>query len=204
MEGIMDKKKEKNPDGIQDELETKAQEEVNVEEAAAQLADNLKKNLEKTDAEEKADETGEGAETKAGADPEDKEPETAEIKPEESSNEETVPKEESEASKTASTLEARELEVARREAELNQKVLEADAKKLLQERDLPEELLPFVVKGNIDETKGSIEALAKIIASMSEKKLTEAMKGTSPSGDKGNVGAGTATMEQIIEAGLRG
>lgn len=196
----MDKKKE-NPDGIKAELKAKEQE-LGSDAVAEQLAEGVKDKL--AEGAEKAEKAEDAAkeEEKAEAEPKSSEAEEVKADPEGVPKEEAAPKETDEAPKTASTLEARELEVARREAELNRRDLEAEAKKLLQEKKLPEELLPFIVKGSVDETKGSIEALAKIIASLKEVALTEAMKGSSPSGDKGNVGTGTATMEQIIGAGL--
>lgn len=69
---------------------------------------------------------------------------------------------------------------------------------------MSEEVLPLVLRGNLEDTKASIELLEKVLGDQVEKKLSEVAKGKSPEGSKGNINKDTGAMADIVRAALRG
>ena len=98
----------------------------------------------------------------------------------------------------------REKELSKREEELSRREVEAEARNLLREKGLSEELIPLVLRGSTEETEAAVELFEKILGEQVEKKLSEVAKGKSPEGSKGNINKDTGSMTDMFRAKLRG
>lgn len=102
------------------------------------------------------------------------------------------------------SLDDREKELSKREEELSRREVEAEARNILRTKGLSEELIPLVLRGNLEETEAAVELFEKALGEQVEKKLSEVAKGKSPEGSKGNINKDTGAMADIVRAGLRG
>lgn len=102
------------------------------------------------------------------------------------------------------SLDDREKELSKREEELSRREVEAEARNLLRDKGLSEELIPLVLRGSTEETEAAVELFEKALGEQVEKKLSEVAKGKSPEGNKGNINKDTGSMADIVRAGLRG
>ena len=118
--------------------------------------------------------------------------------------EEKPPEDEAAAKAPEKSLDDREKELSKREEELSRREVEAEARNLLRDKGLSEELIPLVLRGSTEETAAAVELFEKALGEQVEKKLSEVAKGKSPEGSKGNINKDTGAMADIVRAGLRG
>ena len=118
--------------------------------------------------------------------------------------EEKPPEDEAAAKAPEKSLDDREKELSKREEELSRREVEAEARNILRTKGLSEELIPLVLRGNLEETEAAVELFEKALGEQVEKKLSEVAKGKSPEGSKGNINKDTGAMADIVRAGLRG
>ena len=118
--------------------------------------------------------------------------------------EEKHPEDKADAKAHETSLDDREKELSKREEELSRREVEAEARNLLRDKGLSEELIPLVIRGSTEETEAAVELFEKILGEQVEKKLSEVAKGKSPEGSKGNINKDTGAMADIVRAGLRG
>nr|DAJ29621.1 MAG TPA: Major head protein [Caudoviricetes sp.] len=102
------------------------------------------------------------------------------------------------------SLDDKEKELSKREEELSRREVEAEARNLLRNKGLSEELIPLVLRGSTEETEAAVELFEKILGEQVEKKLSEVAKGKSPEGSKGNISKETGSMVDAFRAKLRG
>lgn len=90
-----------------------------------------------------------------------------------------------------------------READLNQKEVEDFARSLLREKELPEEMLPYLVQEDKEKTQAHIDKYAEHFSAALEKKLSERLTGKSPAGTSGTVSVGDKSDADVFAAALR-
>lgn len=118
---------------------------------------------------------------------------------------EEKPQEDKAAAKAPETsLDDREKELSKREEELARREIEAETKNILRTKGLSEELIPLVLRGNLEDTEAAVKLFEKALGDQVEKKLGEVAKGKSPEGSKGNIDKDTSSIADIVRAGLRG
>ena len=118
--------------------------------------------------------------------------------------EEKPQKDKAAAKAPETSLDDREKELSKREEELSRREVEAEARNLLRDKGLSEELIPLVLRGSTEETEAAVELFEKILGEQVEKKLSEVAKGKSPEGSKGNINKDTGFMADAFRARLRG
>ena len=118
--------------------------------------------------------------------------------------EEKPQKDKAAAKAPETSLDDREKELSKREEELSRREVEAEARNLLRDKGLSEELIPLVLRGSTEETEAAVELFEKILGEQVEKKLSEVAKGKSPEGSKGNINKDTGSMADAFRARLRG
>ena len=103
-------------------------------------------------------------------------------------------------------LSDREKAVEDREKAMLQKELEAEAKNLLKEKEIPnaEKLFPYLVRADSEQTKKAVEEFGAAFADALEAKLGSVMTGKTPKGTSGNVTGGDKTDADVFSAALRG
>lgn len=101
-------------------------------------------------------------------------------------------------------LKAWEQTLQQKEADLNRKEVEDFARGLLREKELPEEMLPYLLQEDKTKTQAHIEKYAEHFAAALEKKLSERLTGWTPSGTSGTVTTGDKTDADVFAAALRG
>lgn len=100
-------------------------------------------------------------------------------------------------------LKAWEQTLQQKEADLNRKEVEDYARGLLREKELPEEMLPYLVQEDKEKTQAHIERYAEHFSAALEKKLSERLTGKSPAGTSGTVTAGDKSDADVFAAALR-
>lgn len=100
-------------------------------------------------------------------------------------------------------LKAWEQTLQQKESDLNRKEVEDYARGLLKEKELPEEMLPYLVQEDKEKTQAHIEKYAEHFSAALEKKLSERLTGKSPAGTSGTVTAGDKSDADVFAAALR-
>lgn len=100
-------------------------------------------------------------------------------------------------------LKAWEQTLQQKEADLNRKEVEDYARGLLREKELPEEMLPYLVQEDKEKTQAHIERYAEHFSAALEKKLSERLTGKSPAGTSGTVTVGDKSDADVFAAALR-
>lgn len=136
--------------------------------------------------------------------PEAKEEPVKDPKPEEQKKEPETQGEKPEDNPVEKSLQEREEELQRREKALQEKELQGAAKAKLQELELPESLLPYVLRQDETATMEYIGKLKEGFDAAVEAKLNEKLVGKTPLGNSGTVTMGDKTDVDVFAAALRG
>lgn len=111
---------------------------------------------------------------------------------------------EAEASPDKSGQGSREEELKKREEILARRELEMDTKAILKEKGISEVMLPFLIRGNKEETKECIEAYKAAADAELKARLDERLVGKTPPQSAGQVTKGDKTISDVFASALRG
>ena len=111
---------------------------------------------------------------------------------------------EAETSPEESDPEFREKELKKREEILARRELEMDTKAILKEKGISETMLPFLIRGNKEETKECIEAYKAAADAELKARLDERLVGKTPPQSAGQVTKGDKTISDVFASALRG
>lgn len=103
-----------------------------------------------------------------------------------------------------SSPESREEELRKREESLARRELEMDTKAILKEKGISETMLPFLIRGNKEETKECIEAYKAAADAELKARLDERLVGKTPPQSAGQVTKGDKTISDVFASALRG
>lgn len=95
----------------------------------------------------------------------------------------------------------KEEELGKREEALNKREIEAAAKELIKEKNIPDSALEFLLCHTQEETTEKINRFSEVFNDAVEQRLNEKIAGESPKDNMGNVGEKTAA--DIFSAALR-
>lgn len=193
-------KKDKKKEGIT-EVETENKDPVNsLENELSDIVDSEKPN-DNVESEIPAEDENSEDSKEVTRDPNNK-PKEGET--DENKEDEKPPEDKTSEKAPEKSLEDREKELAKREEDLARREIEAEAKNILRTKGLSEELMPLVLRGNLEDTEAAVKLFEKALGDQVEKKLGEVAKGKSPEGSKGNIDKDTGSITDIVRAGLRG
>lgn len=100
-------------------------------------------------------------------------------------------------------MDAREKALIEKEASLKKREIETEARETMKERELPEAMLPYLIRGTRDETMDCIDKFGAAFAAALEEKYNASGIGKTPAGTSGTVTNGDKTIADIFAAALR-
>lgn len=100
-------------------------------------------------------------------------------------------------------MDAREKALIEKEVSLQKREIETEAREIMKERELPEAMLPYLIRGTRDETMDCIDKFEAAFAAALEEKYNASGIGNTPAGTSGNVTNGDKTIADIFAAALR-
>lgn len=111
---------------------------------------------------------------------------------------------EAETSPDKSTQGSREEEIRKREESLARRELELDTKAILKEKGISEAMLPYLIRGNREETEKCIDAYKAAADAELKARLDERLVGKTPPQSAGQVTKGDKTISDVFASALRG
>lgn len=99
---------------------------------------------------------------------------------------------------------AREEELRKREESLARRELELEAKGILKKQGISETMLPYLLRGSLEETESCIQAYKAAADADLKARLDERLTGKAPPQSAGHVTGGDRTTADVFASALRG
>ena len=99
---------------------------------------------------------------------------------------------------------AREEELRKREENLAKRELELEAKGILKKQGISETMLPFLIRGTMEETEKCVQAYKAAADAELKARLDERLTGKTPPQSAGHVTGGDRTAQDVFASALRG